>query len=425
MSCSEWRETELGLIPAEWEYSELKDKVEVIMGQSPKSEYYNSNQQGMPFLQGRKTFGEKFPQIDTWCINPIKVAQKGDVLLSVRAPVGDLNISNQNICIGRGLASLRMKNGNNEFLYYLLKNYRSFLLNKQNGTVFGSINKNDIENLKLPFPPLDEQKAIAKILSDIDEKIEINNRIIKVLEEIAQTIYKRWFVDFEFPNENGEPYKSSGGEMVQSELGPIPKGWEIVRLGEYISFVKGKKPKNIIENKKDGYVEYLTIDVLNNNSRLFADPEKMITVENKNNMMVMDGASSGTIYFGFKGIVASTLAKIEVINNKLNDDILYFILKYYENDIKNHTTGSAIPHVDKEYIRRLSIALPQNNELINEYSILSKNIRNQIYIIIMENQRLSQLRDTLLPKLMSGEIRVELNNGQIVLKNNEDQNINS
>lgn len=153
MSCNEWRETELGLIPAEWEYSELKDKVEVIMGQSPKSEYYNSNQQGMPFLQGRKTFGEKFPQIDTWCINPIKVAQKGDVLLSVRAPVGDLNISNQNICIGRGLASLRMKNGNNEFLYYLLKNYRSFLLNKQSGTVFGSINKNDIENLKLPFPP--------------------------------------------------------------------------------------------------------------------------------------------------------------------------------------------------------------------------------------------------------------------------------
>ncbi|MDO6353885.1 restriction endonuclease subunit S [Caloramator sp. CAR-1] len=309
-----------------------------------------------------------------------------------------------------------------KYFYYLLKylkpNFKAIASNKQT-TGLGHVTISDLKNIIIKLPPLHEQKAIAKILSDLDEKIEINNRINKVLEEIAQTIFKRWFIDFEFPNENGEPYKSSGGEMVDSELGPIPKGWEVGRLGEYISFVKGKKPKNIIENKIDGYVEYLTIDVLSNNSRLFADPEKMVIVENKNNMMVMDGASSGTIYFGFKGIVASTLAKIEVINNKLNDDILYFILKYYENDIKNHTTGSAIPHADKEYIKRLSIAFPQDNELINQYFRLSKNIRNQIYIIIMENQNLSQLRDALLPKLMSGEIRVDLNNDQIVLKNED------
>ncbi len=128
-----FKDTELGKIPLEWELCELKDKVNIVMGQSPKSEFYNKNKEGVPFMQGRTTFGDKYHEIDTWCTEPKRFANKADVLMSVRAPVGDVNIATMNLCIGRGLASLSMKNNNNEYLYYLLKNYVDVITSKGSG----------------------------------------------------------------------------------------------------------------------------------------------------------------------------------------------------------------------------------------------------------------------------------------------------
>ena len=100
----------------------LKDIADINMGQSPSGSSYNNNGRGTPFLQGNKTFGFLYPTIDTWTTEPKKIGKKNSVLMSVRAPVGDLNIANKDICIGRGLCSIEMKNGNNQYLYYLLKN---------------------------------------------------------------------------------------------------------------------------------------------------------------------------------------------------------------------------------------------------------------------------------------------------------------
>jgi len=133
----------------EWKTVELKSIAEVIMGQSPKSEFYNQNRKGMPFLQGNKTFGDKYPSFELFTTSIKKVAEKDSVLMSVRAPVGDLNIAQEDICIGRGVCSIKMKNGYNEFLYYLLKANISQLINKESGTVFGSINKKDIETFEV------------------------------------------------------------------------------------------------------------------------------------------------------------------------------------------------------------------------------------------------------------------------------------
>nr|WP_258080005.1 restriction endonuclease subunit S [Enterococcus faecium] len=110
-----------------------------------------------------------------------------------------------------------------------------------------------IENTKIMLPPLDEQKAIAHILSTLDDKIEVNNQINKTLENMAQAIFKQWFVDFEFPNEDGEPYKSSGGEMVESELGMIPKGWEVKELVDVLETLEaGNRPKGGAGNLTEG-----------------------------------------------------------------------------------------------------------------------------------------------------------------------------
>jgi len=172
----------------------LADVADITMGQSPKSEYYNSKGDGIPFLQGNRTFGRRYPIFDTYTTFTTKIAKAGDVIMSVRAPVGDLNIAPVDMCLGRGVCGIKMKNGNNDFLFYLLKYYMPQLINKETGTVFGSVNKNDINGLEIDIPKEETvQKKIARYLSLIDDKIEENEKINKnlFLPQKIKTIRKK------------------------------------------------------------------------------------------------------------------------------------------------------------------------------------------------------------------------------------------
>ncbi len=137
---SRWQETEIGLLPAEWKVIELGKVVDINLGQSPPSSTYNIVGDGLPFLQGKTTFGRVFPTPERWCSEPKRIAQPGSVLISVRAPVGDVNIARNEYCIGRGLTAL---NGNavldNWFLFYLLFHSKSRLESKSTGSTFKSI----------------------------------------------------------------------------------------------------------------------------------------------------------------------------------------------------------------------------------------------------------------------------------------------
>lgn len=156
----------------------LEEIVDVTMGQSPKSEYYNIEGKGYPFLQGNRTFGFKYPTFDTYTTVMTKSAKAGDVIMSVRAPVGDINITPVDMCLGRGVCSLRMKNGNQGFLFYMMKYYIPHLVRKESGTVFGSVNRNDINGLEVDIPEdFLIQEKIARYLEMIDEKIELSNKI--------------------------------------------------------------------------------------------------------------------------------------------------------------------------------------------------------------------------------------------------------
>ena len=155
----------------------LKEFAIINMGQSPRSKTYNTAGNGMPFLQGRKTFGRIYPIIDTWTTNPIKIAKENEILMNIRAPVGDMNFANQEICIGRGLCSINAKNGRNKYLYYMLLNSMNDLKLKSTGTIFDSITKNDLENIEIKFHSDNEQIKIENLLGNIDNKIELNNKI--------------------------------------------------------------------------------------------------------------------------------------------------------------------------------------------------------------------------------------------------------
>lgn len=176
----EFKDSEIGRIPKEWEVVRLGDKnvVDIIMGQSPPSSTYNKKGVGLPFLQGKAEFGEIHPSPILYCSKPIKIAESNDILLSVRAPVGDVNIAPLKCCIGRGLSSIRAKSDKLYYLflfYYLKFTIKRFRLLSM-GSTFKAIRKGEIENYKIPLPPLQEQQRIAEILSTVDKKLELERK---------------------------------------------------------------------------------------------------------------------------------------------------------------------------------------------------------------------------------------------------------
>ena len=421
-----FKEFRFGKMPTHWESKRIIDYTEIVTDYVANGSFASLKENVTYFedpnyavlirlTDYNRGFDGQFVYIDEHAYNFLSKTQLfgGEIIISnVGANVGTVfKVPYLRKKMNLGPNSIMVKTkGNDDFYFYWFSspNGQESIKSILSGSAQPKFNKTSFRNLELPIPPYKEQNAIAHILSTLDDKIEVNNEINKTLENMAQAIFKQWFVDFEFPNEDGEPYKSSGGEMVESELGMIPKGWEVVQFRDIFRFVKGKKPKTIAECEFKDSEKYLTIDVLNRNSVLFCSKEKVIEANSEDVLMVMDGASSGAVYFGQKGVVASTLAKLELISQKVSNQFLFYAIKYFENDIKTHTTGSAIPHTDKEYTYRLMIALPNDISLQTKIDDLLCDISDTFIAREQENAVLKATRDTLLPKLMSGEIRVPL-----------------
>jgi len=186
----EFKDAEIGRIPKEWEVVKLGDIrfFKLIMGQSPPSSTYNKSGIGIPFLQGCAEFGKIYPSPNLYCSKPLKIVRLGDILISVRAPVGEINIADTNLCIGRGLAALRPKEKsvNTFYIYYALHKAKGKLKNRSSGSTFKAIAKRDLENFQIPLPPLPEQKQIAKILMTVDKKLELLREKKKTLEQLKK-----------------------------------------------------------------------------------------------------------------------------------------------------------------------------------------------------------------------------------------------
>jgi type I restriction enzyme S subunit len=188
----EQKETEIGLMPKSWEVINLGQAADLIMGQSPPSSSYNTKGIGLPFLQGKAEFGGIYPRPKKWCSKPIKIAQKNDVLISVRAPVGDVNIAPFDCCIGRGLAAIRPKDCLEQlYLFYYLLTVKQRLESEGRGTTFKAIGRSVLENFKLPLPPLPEQHEIAHALSSLDKKIETEEKRKATLQQLFKTMLNK------------------------------------------------------------------------------------------------------------------------------------------------------------------------------------------------------------------------------------------
>ena len=414
--------------------TKLSTIADVIQGQSPESNFY-SECDGVPFLQGNRTFGNLYPFFDTYTHKVTKMAKKGDVLMSVRAPVGALNYAPCDLCIGRGLASIKAKDGNNQFVYYALKYNVNNLIKQGSATTFDSVNKDIINDFELIIPENKiERNIIAKVLSDLDAKIELNNKIIRELEAMAKTLYDYWFVQFDFPDEEGKPYKSSGGKMVyNAELKrEIPEGWGVKTISKWI-----KKDKSGDWGKEEAEGNYqlevscirgADLNGLNGNGELKA-PTRFILEKNSNKLLenhdliveISGGSptqSTGRLAF----ITEETLERFStpiICSNfckalTLKDERYLFNFVYqwnrlYDNGVLFGWEGktSGIKNLLFEsFITNHSEVYPPS-KLANKFYDFAKPIHGKIQKNLMQNQHLTALRDWLLPMLMNGQVTVK------------------
>lgn len=294
-----------------------------------------------------------------------------------------------------------------KFLYYSLKIFLKHFKRLSQGTSTKFLTAVILRSIEISLPPLAEQKRIADILSAIDDKIELNRRINANLEQQAQALYKSWFVDFEFPNEEGKPYKSSGGKMQESELGLIPNYWHVGKLSDIADITMGQSPVGTSYNDcGNGVVFYQgrtefgfrfpSIKLFTTAPTRYAEPMSVL---------LSVRAPVGDINIAAqKCCIGRGLASIKSKNN--HNSFMYYCLNALKIQLEQYNgEGTVFGSINKKELESLKISIPNNLIIANFNSIINR-IDTQILNLSNEINNLSTLRDTLLPKLMSGEITV-------------------
>ena len=416
---NKFKETEIGLIPEDWEVMRLGEVAEITMGQSPPGDTYNTYGKGIPFLQGKAEFGNISPKHIKYTTKPLKIAKKGSVLISVRAPVGDVNIADMDYCIGRGLASLNLKNGINEFLFYSLLFFKHLIEKESYGSVFKAINKENLARLKIPLPPLEEQRAIADILSTVQNAIEKTEKVINATKQLKKSMMKHLFTYGAVAVDEIDRIK-----LKESEIGLIPEHWEVVRLGEVVDldrgiswrkFEEGSKDNGhliiSIPNIKDGYIDfnskynhYLIKHIPKNkqiqlNDILFVGSSG--SIENVGRNVFIENLSFEGI--GFASFVFRARVKVNTVIPKF----LYFMANSHWFNYKDYVRRSS----DGKYnfqlteFKSIKIPLPPLDEQQKIANILT-TIDQKIQAEEKKKVALRSLFKTLLHQLMTGKIRV-------------------
>ena len=318
---------------------------------------------------------------------------------------------------------LRAKENIDErFLYYLSisPEFRKQAISLMEGTSGRKrVNENALKISDFLIPDLEEQRKIANILSAIDDKIQINNQINQELEAMAKTLYDYWFVQFDFPDQNGKPYKSSGGKMVyHPELKrEIPEGWGVENLRDFESkIITGKTPSRANSDNFGGEIPFITIGDIRGNTFIYSTSESLTDLgasvqQNKylpeGSLCVSCIATVGEIGFTTEWSHTNQQINSIVFEDETNRYYLYFALKnYFENANAIAKTGNTFANMNKEDFSGIRIILPRN-EIKNNFHKITEPYFAQIKCLQGQNQELTQLRDWLLPMLMNGQVKVE------------------
>ncbi|EGQ2922525.1 restriction endonuclease subunit S [Staphylococcus pseudintermedius] len=360
---------------------------------------------------------ETFQKISRYIIN------EGDIFLSIVGTIGIVDFIDYKLdsaSLTENAVRIRSFNESvlsTKFLSYFLKSDQgqNEMFIRTVGSTQPKLAITRIKDINIPIIDIKSQQKISNILSTIDEKITLNKNLIANLEELSQTLFKRWFVDFEFPDENGNPYKSSGGEMIDSEMGLIPRGWEVKSADEIYEIAIGKTPpRKLTElfSEKEG-IDWVSIsDMKSEGMFIKSTKEKIIeegVVDYKVKIVPKDSVLlSFKLTIGRVKLTNKELTTNEAIahfySSNINKLYTYLYLKNFEYGYLGNTSSIATA-VNSKIIKKMPILVPEQ-KVLKRFINIAEPFMNRINIIQNENIELNQLRDTLLPKLMSGEIEI-------------------
>ena len=334
------------------------------------------------------------------------------LLVSINGTIGNVAKYNNEPCIlGKSACYINViKEVDKEFIYYVLTsaNFKRNITNEATGTTIKNVSLKQMREYRFNIPcNIADQRRIASILSSLDRKIELNNKINADLEEMAQAIFKNWFVDF-------EPFKN--GKFVDSELGKIPEGWKVGRLDEIADVVGGSTPSKA---KPEYYTQkgiaWLTPKDLSNHPAVYTSRGEIDITEGGYNSTSTKLMPKGTILFTSRAPIGYiSIAQNDICTNqgfkslvpkKAGTCFLYCFLKYVTPVIENKSTGSTFKEASGSLMKSLQVIIPEQN-VFEEFEAIVSPLFARIESLEKENSRLSLLRDTLLPRLMSGELEV-------------------
>ena len=388
----------------------LSDVIDIISGGTPKtseSKYWSGGNIDWlsinDFNNGNRFVYSSEKKITELALKEsnIQLLNKGDVIISARGTVGVLAQIGKPMCFNQSCFGLRGKKEliDNDFLYYVLKNYIHNLKKKSQGSVFDTINIKSFDLMEIDIPNYASQCDIVSVLSVLDQKIELNNRINAELEAMAKTLYDYWFVQFDFPNEDGKPYKSSGGKMVYNNIlkREIPEGWEdgkieevldkvphtikilnkdILRVGMYPVVDQGQEYICGFTNTKESVLE------VNDAHVIFGDHTTIVKLVNFDYSRGADGTQI-------------LISKEERVPN-------YLLYQMVNNlDLTNYGYARHF-----KFLKEAKIILPMAN-ISNKYNQIVIPLYEKWRNNFLENINLSKLRDWLLPMLMNGQVTVK------------------
>lgn len=381
-----------------WETKKLGELSLVIAGQSPEGKYYNKEANGVPFYQGKKEFLERnIGAPTTWTEKVTKEAEAGDILMSVRAPVGPTNFSTQKICIGRGLAAIRVfKCLDREFLFYFFKHFENEITGNT-GAVFNSINKKEIEEIKIPLPPLPEQKRIVTIL---DEKFEALARAKEIAEQNLRN--------------SRELFESTLTEV----FGNPGDDWEEKKLGEICTIVNGGTPKTNVAKYWDGNVLWVTPKDMGKSQKIYVkETSRKITDIGLNNssaklipqnsVILSTRAPIGHLLINSEEMSFNQGCKGLVPNNNLKTKYLYYFLFSSVKLLNDLGSGTTFKELSGTKLKEVQIPLPsfaeQQKIVINLDKISMETKRlEEIYKNKITN--LDELKKSILAQAFNGEL---------------------
>ena len=392
--------------------TKLGKQCEFILGGTPKisnQEYWNGS---IPWVsvvdfKDNKYVSSTEKTITSKGLNEsnTKLLKVNDIIMSARGTVGKIVVCKIPVTFNQSCYALRSnsENLNQEYLYYLMKYKVNELRKKAIGGVFDTIVKDTLNDLDISLPSIDYQKKITSVLTNYDKIIENNTKRIEILEEMAQRIYKEWFVDFKYLGHDND-------KLVDSELGMIPEKWKINNLDKYVSFDRGTEPgsKNYQDNKSENTIPFLRVgDLSARNKHVYISKElaKEKILEKKDIVITLDG-TVGIVKTGLEGCFSTGLRKCRIINDLINREFLFYTLKSrnIQSTIKAHATGSTILHASSS-IKYMKFALP-TNKIMNNFFEMINPIISEKQILTDKNYNLSKTRDYLLPKLISGKVDV-------------------